>query len=312
MGIQKAVVIGKSGQVARALVSALEGADLLLTSSKGGALPLDLGDPVSIQQAFEEIEKRWPGQKVEIFLPGAMTHVDNCERDKEICERLNSTGPALVARECRQRGYALTFFSSEYVFGQAEYDGGQVGPFVESDTPSPSSWYGESKLRAENHLKNIFQGSEKDLLIIRTTMIFSWDLVGMNFLMQYFRQLEEASKGVNKSFRIPIDQISTPAYAPFLASDCVALRNKGASGIFHLVGADLLSRKDLVFLVGQKFGFSKEIVESAFTFVKTEALAQLARRPLTCGLRSERIEEFGLKTRTLEQAFQDISNLRKA
>jgi len=311
MGIQKAVIIGKSGKVAKALAHALRTADILVTSSKEGPLQLDLGDSNTIQKAFREIEAHWPKEKLEIFLPGAMTHVDNCEKEKDLCERINSDGPALVALECKKRGYALTFFSSEYVYGQAEYDEGKVGPFVESDKPSPTSWYGESKLRAENRLQEIFHLNKKDLLIVRTTMVFSWDSEDMNFLMQYFRHLEEVSKGVHKSFRIPVDQISTPTYAPFLAKDCVTLREKGAAGIFHLVGGDLLSRKELVFLVAQKLGFSRELVESAFTFVNTEELGQLARRPLTCGLKSERLEEFGLKTRALNEAFDEISILRK-
>ena len=80
---------------------------------------------------FQNIESQLQGKRAEVFLTGALTHVDRCENERDLCWRMNAEGPGVVAEECARLGYKLTHFSTEYVFGQAEYEGGAVGPFSE-------------------------------------------------------------------------------------------------------------------------------------------------------------------------------------
>ncbi len=311
--MKRAMVIGSSGQVARGLVEALRARDVdtLISSSSGkpGSLPLDLSVPTSIQEFFRAAESRWPGEKVEVFLAGAMTHVDRCEAEREKCEKINALGPELVAKECKRRGYPLTYFSTEYVFGGAEYEGGAIGPFTELDPPAPTSWYGACKLRAE---QSVLETLGQDALVVRTTMVFSWDTQGMNFLMQYLRQLEDIHQGKSPAiFRVPQDQISTPTYAPWLAEAVCALREKGATGIFNLVGSDCLSRKALVERVIEAFGFDRAKSLAGFQFLQTAALGQAARRPLTAGLTVEKARAFGCPPLSLAEAFAEVKKLRR-
>jgi dTDP-4-dehydrorhamnose reductase len=267
---------------------------------------LDLGQADSIREAFQAIRGRLGGSHAEVFLAGAMTHVDRCEQEKERCRLVNEVGPGVVAEECARAGYGLTYFSTEYVFGQSEYEGGAVGPFSETDSPNPTSWYGECKLRAEEVVSKVF--GRDGALIARTTMVFSWDPKGMNFLMQYLRQLDTKTRV--PSFRIPVDQISTPAYAPWLADAVVRLREKGVGGVFNLVGSDLLSRQEIVEKVAEDFGYGKEEAHRAFRFVKTAELGQAARRPLTAGLTMEKAKAHGIPAWSLDQAFSDVKRLR--
>jgi len=304
---KRALIIGSSGQVSRALGEELSGREVIFTSSKGGEVEMDLGDPSSIERGFAAVDARWGSGPAEVFLAGAMTHVDKCELEKERCIRVNRDGPALVASAAKARGYGLTYFSTEYVFGGAEYEGGEVGPFSEEATPHPTSVYGRSKLEAEQAVVREY-GSRA--LIARTTMVFSWDPKGMNFLMQYLRQLEAAAVGNAGTFRVPVDQISTPTYAPALAQAVVELRDQGIGGIFNLVGSDLLSREELVGKVAQRFGFGPELVAKAFQFVKTADLGQAAVRPLTAGLTSEKALAAGVRVDSLEKAFTSILALR--
>lgn len=309
MSFRRAIVIGSSGQVSRALAEDMADREVIFTSSKGagGTIPLDLGDAASIKKAFAAIEQKIGNGPAEVFLAGALTHVDKCEQEKDLCQRINHEGPALVAAESKARGYGLTYFSTEYVFGGAEYEGGEVGPFSESATPHPTSVYGRSKLEAEQAVQSIFG---KDALIVRTTMVFSWDPKGMNFLMQYLRQLEAVATGTFTPFRVPIDQISTPTYAPALAQATVELRDQGIGGIFNLAGSDLLSRGELVERVAKRFGFSAELAGRAFQFVKTADLGQAAVRPLTAGLSVEKARAAGVRVDSLEKAFADVLALR--
>jgi dTDP-4-dehydrorhamnose reductase len=301
--ISRAIVVGDSGQVAEALKRSLatRGASILSTSSRPvpGTQTLDLASADSIRSFF-----RNAGPPAEVFLAGALTHVDRCEEERALCRRMNADGPALIAEECRARGHKLTFFSTEYVFGNAEYEGGRVGPFSEMASPAPASWYGECKLAAEREVAQIL-GSEA--LIVRTTMVFSWNPAGNNFLMQYERQLREIAEGkMPNLFRIPEDQISTPTYAPALAEDACRLRERGVGGVVNLVGRDLVSRRDLVERVIAELGFDRAKSLTGFQFLKTAELGQKARRPLTAGLTMGKAESLGLRALSLAEAFADV------
>jgi dTDP-4-dehydrorhamnose reductase len=315
MTLGPAVVIGASGQVARALISSLKKRQVptLSTSSSGhpGSLPLDLATPDSVRRLFLDTDTRYGQKPLEVFLPGAFTHVDKCEEERERCRRMNEEGPALVAEECARRGHKLTYFSTEYIFGAAEYEGGAVGPFSETDSPAPSSFYGQCKLAAERAVLAAL--GEKNALILRTTMVFSWDPSGNNFLMQYLRQLEDVKAGKSPPiFRVPEDQISTPTYAPALAEATCALRSSGQGGIVNFVGADLLSRRELVERVIDAFGFSREQSLGGFRFLKTAELGQKARRPLTAGLTMEKAAGLGLSALPLGKAFEDVLAQKRA
>ncbi|MGZ3669976.1 MAG: SDR family oxidoreductase [Bdellovibrionota bacterium] len=308
VSLTRALVIGSSGQVAAAFRESLQtrGVDFLSSSSHAaaGALPLNLADPASIHAFF----KAAGDEPAEVFLAGALTHVDRCEDERELCHAMNAEGPALIAAECRSRGHKLTFFSTEYVFGNAEYEGGAVGPFSETDPPAPSSYYGACKWEAEKRIQETLGG---EALIVRTTMVFSWAPQGNNFLMQYIRQLSDiAGGGSPPVFRIPEDQISTPTYAPFLAEATLALRGEGANGVFNIVGSDLLSRRELVERVIAEFGFDRAKSLGGFRFLKTADLGQKARRPLTGGLKMAKAESFGVKAMALTEAFARIRALR--
>lgn len=308
MSFPRAVVVGRSGQVSSALAEALVGREILFTSSSGkdGALALDLGDAASIRSAFAEIWRRFGRGGVEVFLCGAMTHVDRCEQERERCRLVNAEGPRIVAEECRALGYGLTYFSTEYVFGGDEYQGGAVGPFRERDIPHPTSWYGECKLAAELAVQKIL--GEEGALVVRTTMVFSWDPAGMNFLMQYLRQMEAWKAGKAPAFRVPLDQISTPTYAPALAEATVRLRDAGRGGIFHVVGTDLLSRRELVERTAEAFAYPG--AAAAFSFVRTAELGQAAKRPLSAGLDTAKARALGLPLLSLSEAFLDVSARR--
>lgn len=311
--IKRALVIGSGGQVARALISELQKrkVEVLLTSSSGkaGAFHLDLSKPESIRTAVQEAWKKFGKGEVEVFLPGAMTHVDNCEKEKEHCRAVNEVGPRVVAEESKALDWGLTYFSTEYVFGGDEYQGGRVGPFREEDAPHPTSWYGECKLRAEEAIQRVY--GKEGALLVRTTMVFSWDPTGMNFLMQYLRHMDQVSSGESSNiFRIPEDQISTPTYAPALAEATCDLRDKNVGGVINLVGADLLSRRELVERVIHAFGYDREKCLRGFTFLKTKDLGQSAKRPLTAGLTTEKARKLGARILTLEQAFENVKKLR--
>src|SRR3989344_1731213 len=91
------IIIGTSGQVARALREKfIENKEEFISTSRKSmqsSFFLDLSNPKSITGFFSEFSTKYPGVKADIFLPGAMTHVDKCEQEKKICYEVNSEGP---------------------------------------------------------------------------------------------------------------------------------------------------------------------------------------------------------------------------
>lgn len=301
------MIVGKSGQVARELRFALQGHEVVSTSSKAsdGENYLDLANPTSIPAFFDRFSS---SQKVRVFLPGALTHVDRCETERDLCRAINFDGPVNVAKECKRRGYDLCFFSTEYVFGDAEYHGGAVGPFSETDEPAPTSWYGQCKLDAEIKLQEIF-GAD-GLCIVRTTMVFSWDSSGVNFFMQLYRHMEKMKSGEPAAFyKIPLDQISTPTFGPFLAQTASKLMHEHRYGVWNVVGSDLLSREEFLRKMVSAFGFSLLDLHKGFQFLKTKEMGQVAKRPLTAGLSTKKLQGIGIVPWSLEASFDAMKKL---
>lgn len=305
MSFARAIVVGAGGQVSRALRESLElrGIPIVLTSSSGKGHPMDLGDPASIRAFFAALPPEFRGPGTELFLPGALTHVDRCETERELCRRINTEGPVFAAECAHRHGMGITFFSTEYVFGGAEYEGGAVGPFSEEDPPHPTTWYGQCKLDAEKGILAI----DPNALIVRTTMVFSWDPDGLNFFMQLYRQLERGASAPQE-FKIAVDQISTPTYAPALAEAVVTLRERKIGGIVNLVGSDLLSRKEFLLKMAEAFGFPSD--PPGFRYLETKDLGQKARRPLRAGLRTDKARTLGVKVLSLSEAFRAIADAR--
>lgn len=302
------LIIGSSGQVAQALfreLSEVEGQNPIRSSRKPsnpGDLEIDLADQRSIRAGLRSFWTRTPPAESVIFLPGAWTHVDGCEQDPARCFLTNTEGARIVAELVAEAGAHLVFFSSEYVFGAAEYRNGATGPFSENDAPDPCSVYGESKAKAEQAIMDA--GLVSRATIVRTTVVYSWRAQDMNFPMQLRRYLQDCISGKSglAKFRIPVDQITTPTYAADLAQATVALAKKRTAGIWHVCGRDRLSRAEFTEKLAQAFGFEWKHVRDNFHLAPTKELGQIARRPLSAGLNTDKAVLHGLRIGTLAEA----------
>src|SRR6266516_1567934 len=74
----------------------------------------------------------------------AFTNVDLCETQRDLAFLINSEAPRVLAKICQDKGAKLIHFSTDYVF-----DGVKREPYVESDSATPISVYGESKRAGE-------------------------------------------------------------------------------------------------------------------------------------------------------------------
>lgn len=265
----KALVIGASGLVGRALGRVLESERIeklgtFHTHPAPGLAPLDITD----QGAVRALVSRY--QPTVVFLSGALTAVDYCEHHVQECWRINVEGSRHVGQAAAEARAKLVFYSSEYVFD------GTAGPYREDDPICPQGVYARSKAAAEEAIRR----ATPDHLIVRTTVVFGWDRASRNFAMQVWQRLSAGER-----MRVPSDQIGNPTLADFLAEASVQLARRDVREIVNVVGRDRVPRTEFAVRLARRLGLDPDLIDS----VTTAELGQIAPRPLNAGLHTDKV-----------------------
>jgi dTDP-4-dehydrorhamnose reductase len=223
--MRRILVTGCTGQVGSELVRALMPLGMVVIPDRK---TFDLENPRALAATI--IESR-PDV---IVNAAAYTAVDKAEEQTNLAMKLNSEAPAELAGAARTIGALLVHYSSDYVF-----DGKSNAPYVEEDTPNPSSAYGRSKLAGEEAIRS----SGADHVILRTSWVYA--ARGNNFLRTILRLAAE-----REELRIVADQIGAPTWARLIADSTALIlwqdlyrRHQGTfnSGTFHLTAAGAAS-----------------------------------------------------------------------
>lgn len=159
----------------------------------------------------------------------AYTAVDKAEDNKELCTTLNTVAPAYLAAAVEKRGGWIVQVSTDYVF-----NGKAHKPYVETDTPSPDSVYGSTKLAGELGVQKFC----KRAMVIRTAWLYS--AFGNNFVKTMIRLGKERAE-----LGVVFDQIGTPTYAGDLAKAIMTAVEKGIKpGVYHFSNEGVTSWYD--------------------------------------------------------------------
>lgn len=218
-------------------------------------LPLDITKRSEIIDAVVETK---PGF---IVNTAAMTGVDQCEVQKDICWRVNVMAVENLVKACKKVSAHLIQISSDYVFD------GTSPPYRETDNTRPLGFYGKSKLASENALR----GSEIFYSIVRTQVLYGVaHKVRPNFVDFVLERLSQ-----NGELDIVDDQIGNPTLADDLAAGIARIIQLRKQGIFHLSGSESLSRFDFARRIAVHFDDNPERIHP----IKTAHLNQKAPRP---------------------------------
>ncbi|MBP5410239.1 MAG: dTDP-4-dehydrorhamnose reductase [Prevotella sp.] len=184
---------------------------------------LDISNQLAVEQFVAE-------NKIDgIVNCAAYTAVDKAEDNKELCTTLNMVAPAYLAAAVEKRAGWMIQISTDYVF-----DGTKHTPYVETDTPSPDSVYGSTKLAGELGVSKFC----KKTVIIRTAWLYS--TFGNNFVKTMIRLGKEKPE-----LGVIFDQIGTPTYARDLAVVIMTIINKGIiPGVYHFTNEGVISWYD--------------------------------------------------------------------
>ncbi len=267
----KILITGSNGLLGQAIVSIFtreSDFELVLSSVEETSninlnykyIQLDITSKEQVKKTVSEIAPDL------IINCAAYTDVDGCETERVLSWKLNVDAVKHLIIAARPNNVKIVHFSTDYVFD------GKNGPYDELAKPNPISFYGRSKLAAENAL--ITSGIK--YAIIRTMVLFGiGSKVKTNFATWLVNKLS-AGERIN----IVDDQIGNSTIVDDLAYGTLKLIEAEKEGIYNIAGKDIESRLEFTYKLCDVFGYKKELINT----IKTKDLNQPAPRPLNSGL----------------------------
>lgn len=277
-----------------------EGRVKLVATSRGfNRYPVSHGyeyaemDILDVAQVRSVIERYQPDA---IIHTAAMTNVDTAEASKESCYELNVSAVQTLLSLCEERNIQLIHLSTDFVFDGAN------GPYKEEDAVNPVSYYGKSKVLAEELLKT----STANWAILRTILVY-----GITNDMSRSNIVLWAKGALEKGFPINVvnDQWRMPTLAEDLAEACLLAVEKNAQGIYHVSGKDYMSIADLVRKVADYWSLDKSIISE----ISSDSLNQTAKRPVKTGFVLDKtIRDLDYKPHSFEEGLKMVDEQMKS
>lgn len=270
--MMKILLTGSNGLLGQKLIKLLHDkkeVDLLATSSGTNRVTkykvkyqsLDITSKVEVDRLMDDFKPNV------VINTAAMTNVDACEEHRVACRKLNVDAVRYLLDASRRHSSHLIHLSTDFVFD------GMNGPYREQDVPRPLSFYGQSKLDAEELLRN---SGYDNWSIARTIIVYGTaeNMSRSNIVLWAKGALEEG-----KNLTIVDDQFRSPTWADDLAMGCWLIAKKKAQGIYHISGKDQMSMLELVKRVADYFKLDQTLISS----IKSDQLKQAAKRPPVTG-----------------------------
>jgi len=191
----------------------------------------DLLDFAAVERAFRKDQPQL------IVHCAAITVVSEAQKNPGLARRVNVDVTGQLAELAAD--IPFVFFSTDLVFD------GRKGDYVETDTPNPLHVYGETKVAAEGIvLKNPRH------LVVRTSINGGRSPSGSRaFNEQLRRSLQSAAQAMT----LFADEFRSPIPAAETARAVWELTQKKFAGVYHIGGAEKLSRLQIGELLAKRW-----------------------------------------------------------
>ncbi|MES2448812.1 MAG: SDR family oxidoreductase [Bacteroidota bacterium] len=266
------LVTGSNGLLGQKITEKIlrEGGVNLIATSKGlnrypvkdgyEYMDMDILDPIKVRNVIERYKPD------SIIHTAALTNVDACEHQKEEAYQLNVTSVETLLLLAEEYNIQLVHLSTDFIFD------GEHGPYDELAAPNPLSYYGQTKLKAEEILKN----SKAKWAVLRTIIVYGIikDVSRSNIVLWAKDALEKGNP-----INVVNDQWRMPTLAEDLADICFLAIEYDAQGVFNASGKDMMSISELVAKVADFWQLDKNLINE----VSGETLNQAAKRPARTG-----------------------------
>jgi dTDP-4-dehydrorhamnose reductase len=201
---------------------------------------LDLLDFVAVRREFEKDKPQL------VVHCAAVSTVAGAEADPKLARRLNVEVTRLLAELAAE--IPLVFFSSDLVFDGRKED------YVEADAPNPLHFYGETKAAAEQIVL-----ANRLHTVVRTSINGGISPTGdRGFNERTKREWRE-----RRMMKLFTDEFRSPVPAVETARAVWELVETNCAGIYHVAGAEKLSRWQLGQLLAKRWPELNATIEPA-------------------------------------------------
>jgi dTDP-4-dehydrorhamnose reductase len=286
----KILVTGSNGLLGQKLTHLLQqdnGVELIATARGKSVIPIDRGTyhTLDITDGLA-VDKLVSALRPDVIInTAAMTQVDQCETEREACWNANVVAVENLIRTSENNNTHLVHLSTDFIFD------GTHGPLAENEPAAPVNYYGESKLAAEQRLRE----SNIRWAILRTVLVYgiTHDMSRSNIVLWVKNNLEQG-----KPIRVVNDQWRTPTLAEDLAMGCYLAAKKNATGIYHISGKDFLSPYDIAIKTAEYFKLDRSLISAT----DSTQFTQPARRPAKTGFIIDKArKELGYEPHTFDE-----------
>jgi dTDP-4-dehydrorhamnose reductase len=176
----------------------------------------------------------------------ALANLEKCEADPLQARNLNTDLPGELATVCAKRNIHFVHISTDSVF-----DGTREGAYTEEDEPSPPGMYSQTKLDGERAV-----GQVNPQAIIARVNFYGWSLGGRRSLSEFFVNNLSEDKKVNGF----TDVIFCPIWVNHLSRLLIEMLKKDLHGLYHVVGAEAMSKYQFGVEVARTFGLRESLI----------------------------------------------------
>jgi len=290
----KILLTGSNGLLGQKIISLIrqsKRAELIATSKGPNRYPFSDGYSYAEMDISDENQIQ---HVVSFYNPdviintAAITNVDTCHVERQLCRDINVSAVQSLVKICEQKNIHLIHLSTDFVFD------GEDGPYVEDALPNPISFYGESKRDAED----IVKASGGKWAIVRTILVYgiAANLSRSNIVLWAKGALEKG-----QPIKVVNDQWRTPTLAEDLAEACLLIAERGAQGIYHISGKDMMTVLNIVERVADFWGLDKSLIQP----VSSATLNQDAKRPMKTGFILDKAKkDLGYQPHSFEEGLE--------
>ena len=234
----------------------------------------------SVDSVLESLDRIRPDY---VIHAAGLASVELCEEKPDLAHHVNVELAENVARACAIRGIRLAHISTDHLFR------GDWALLNEGVPVDPVNKYGKTKAEAEVKVHAAYP----EALIIRTNF-YGW---GPSYRPSF-------SDWVLKNLKMkhPItlfnDVFHTPIYTERLVQIVHELLERFASGVFHVVGDERVSKYDFAIQLASTFGLDKKLISAGSVHSQPNRVV----RPNDMSLSNKKVsKELGIHVGSIKQ-----------
>jgi dTDP-4-dehydrorhamnose reductase len=198
---------------------------------------------------FAKVRELWKAKPPDLVIHcAAISKSVACQQNPDLARKVNVDLTKFLAELAADKPFI--FFSSDLVFDGAK------GNYRETDPVNPLTFYGQTKVEAEAIVLRNPRHT-----VVRTSLNAGVSLARDRSFTEEIR----LTWAVGKTLNLFVDEFRSPIPAIVTARAVWALASTNASGIFHLAGAERLSRLQIGELLAKRWpGIEARIKPASF------------------------------------------------